>query len=65
MQLQEEYILMRAALPLESVPAPRTVAYCAACGEYTPHELMEGDGVVAKICVRCMEHEITDLLGRD
>ncbi len=64
MQLQEE-LPMRAAPPLESVPAPRTLAYCAACGEYTPHELMEGDGVVAKLCVRCLEHEITDLLERD
>jgi hypothetical protein len=45
--------------------APRTLSLCTVCGEYTPHEWVEGDGVVAKICVRCIERELTNLLGRD
>lgn len=31
--------------------APRTLSLCTVCGEYTPHEWVEGDGVVAKICI--------------
>jgi hypothetical protein len=30
---------------------PRTLSFCTACGEHTPHEWVEGDGVVAKICI--------------
>jgi hypothetical protein len=45
--------------------APRTLSFCTACGEYTPHEWVKGDGVVAKICVRCIELELTNLLGKD
>ena len=57
---------MRAAPPVEPMLAPpRMLSFCAACGEHTPHELLEGDGVVAKICVRCAERELTNLLNRD
>jgi hypothetical protein len=45
--------------------APRTLSFCKVCGEHTSHEWVEGDGVVAKICVRCIERELTNLLGRD
>ncbi len=57
---------MRAASPFEPIlEAPRTISYCAACGEYTPHLCCEGDGVVAKICVPCAERQLTEMLGRD
>lgn len=44
---------------------PRTLSFCTACGEHTPHEWVEGHGVVAKICVRCVERELTRLLNQD
>ena len=56
---------MRGGLQESTLAAPRTLSFCAVCGEYTPHELLEGDGVIAKICVRCVERELTDLLNRD
>jgi hypothetical protein len=45
--------------------APRTLSFCTACAEYTPHEWVEGDGVVAKVCIRCVERDLTHLLNRD
>jgi hypothetical protein len=45
--------------------APRTLSYCRACGEHTPHEWVEGDGVVAKVCTRCVERDLTALLRQD
>jgi hypothetical protein len=45
--------------------APRTLSFCVACGEYTPHEWVEGGGVVAKVCVRCVNRELTNLLSQD
>jgi hypothetical protein len=45
--------------------APRTLSFCAACGEHTPHEWVEGGGVVAKICVWCVERDLTNLLNQD
>jgi hypothetical protein len=44
---------------------PRTLPFCAVCGEYTPHEWIGGDGVVAKVCVPCVEHDLTNLLNQD
>ena len=45
--------------------APRILSFCTACGEYTPHEWVEGDGVVAKVCIRCVDRDLTNLLNRD
>ncbi|MBZ5586264.1 MAG: hypothetical protein LAQ30_29580 [Acidobacteriia bacterium] len=57
---------MTTAPPVEPLlAAPRTLSFCAACGEHTPHELVQGDGVIAKVCVRCAERALTNLLGRD
>ena len=45
--------------------APRTLSFCKTCGEYTPHEWVGGDGVVAKVCVGCVDRDLTNLLGQD
>ena len=29
-------------------------AFCATCGEDTPHERVGGDGIVAKVCIQCV-----------
>jgi hypothetical protein len=39
----------------EPMPPPRTMSFCKTCGKHTPHEWREGDRVVAKICVDCVE----------
>ncbi len=57
---------MSTAPPIEPLrQPPRTLCYCVSCGEHTPHELLEGEGIVAKVCVRCAERQLTDMLARD
>lgn len=56
---------MRAGVESDPDLVSRTISFCEVCGEYTPHEWREGDGVVAKICVRCFERALLDLLERD
>ena len=41
----------------EPMPPPRTMSFCKTCGKHTPHEWREGDRVVAKICVACVERD--------
>jgi hypothetical protein len=57
---------MRSANPdLETAAAGRTISFCRICGKHTPHEWREGDGVVAKICISCVERDALYALDRD
>ena len=48
-----------------SEPLPRTLRYCKSCQKHTPHELRTGAGVVAVICVPCLERALNYELDRD
>jgi len=34
---------------------PRALRYCKACRKETTHEIRAGAGVIARICVACLE----------
>jgi|KBSMisStandDraft_5_1062788.scaffolds.fasta_scaffold330172_2 hypothetical protein len=36
------------------VALPRTLRYCNICQKETPHEVRTGAGVVARLCVECL-----------
>ena len=44
---------------------PKTLRYCAACAKEMPHEIHEGAGVVALICLGCAERELSYELDRE
>ena len=44
---------------------PKTIRFCKACQQETPHEVREGGGVVAKLCIPCMERTLYYELDRD
>jgi hypothetical protein len=44
---------------------PKTLHYCSACGKETPHEIREGSGVLATICLPCLERALTYELDRE
>jgi len=44
---------------------PRTLGYCPVCRMQTPHEIREGDGVLAAICLCCLERAFTYEMDRD
>ena len=44
---------------------PKTLQYCPVCGKQTPHEIREGDGVLATICISCMERDFSYEMDRD
>jgi len=45
--------------------APKTFRYCPLCGKETPHEIREGAGVVATLCVPCLDRAVTYELDRE
>jgi len=50
----------------EPVPAPpKTIRYCKVCRRETPHEILAGSGVVAKVCIPCLEQTERYELDRD
>jgi hypothetical protein len=44
---------------------PRTLEYCPVCRKQTPHEIREGDGVLAAICLFCVERALSYEMDRD
>jgi hypothetical protein len=44
---------------------PKTMKFCRVCQKETPHEVRSGGGVVARMCLPCLEHELTYELDRD
>jgi len=48
-----------------AAPLPRTLRYCKVCGRETAHEIRTGAGVIAKICVACLERTLRYELERD
>jgi len=44
---------------------PKTLRYCKVCEKETPHRIHAGDGLVARICVACLEHIRGYELDRD
>ena len=44
---------------------PKTIRFCKVCEKETPHQLREGSGLVAKICIPCMERALHYELDRD
>ncbi len=51
--------------PEDTTAVPRIVSFCHACAKETCHELREGDGVIAKVCLSCLERELAYLLDLD
>ena len=46
-------------------PLPKTLRFCKACGKETPHEVRSGCGVIAKVCIPCLERALQYELDRD
>jgi hypothetical protein len=44
---------------------PKALRYCQACHQETPHQLRQGAGVVATICVLCLQRALNYELDRD
>jgi hypothetical protein len=44
---------------------PKTVRYCKICQSNTTHEVRANSGVVAKICVECLDRALRYELDRD
>ena len=44
---------------------PTTIRLCRVCQRETPHQIRFGCGVVAKICVPCLEQSLMNGRGRD
>lgn len=51
--------------PATSASLPQTLRYCKACGRETAHEVRTGAGVIARICVVCIERSLRYELDRD
>ncbi len=46
-------------------PLPRLLRFCKQCQKETPHEIRTGGGVIAKICLPCLERDLFYELDRD
>jgi hypothetical protein len=44
---------------------PKTIRYCPLCGKQTTHEFKEGGGLVATICIPCVERALSYELDRE
>lgn len=44
---------------------PRTIKYCKTCQRETPHQIRSGPGVVANICISCLERALSYARERD
>jgi hypothetical protein len=46
-------------------PLPKTLRFCKSCGKQTTHEVRSGAGVIATVCVPCLERALQYELDRD
>jgi hypothetical protein len=46
-------------------PLPTTLRHCKTCARQTPHEIRTGSGVIATICVPCLQRALQYELDRD
>ena len=46
-------------------PLPRTRRVCKSCGKETPHQVRSGAGVIATVCIPCLERALQYELDRD
>ena len=46
-------------------PFPSTLRFCKVCEGQTPHQVRTGSGVVATICIPCLERALQYELDRD
>ena len=44
---------------------PKTFRFCKVCRKETPHEILANEGVVAYICIPCLEEDLLYELDRD
>jgi hypothetical protein len=44
---------------------PKTIKYCKVCERDTPHQIRDGQGLVARICVLCLNRALIYELDRD
>jgi hypothetical protein len=44
---------------------PKTLRYCTSCAKEMPHEIHEGSGIVALVCLGCAERELSYELDRE
>ena len=44
---------------------PKTMKFCKTCHKETPHELHEGAGVRATICIPCLRRALCYEMDRD
>jgi hypothetical protein len=44
---------------------PKTIRYCTTCAKETPHEIREGSGIIATICLPCVERALSYELDRE
>lgn len=46
-------------------PLPKLMKFCKTCRMETPHQIRSGQGVLATICVPCINRSLTYELDRD
>ena len=46
-------------------PLPTTIKFCRFCQRETPHQIRGGKGVVAVICIPCLNRALAYELQRD
>jgi len=44
---------------------PKTIRFCRVCQKDTPHEVRSGAGVIARMCIPCLERALTYELDRE
>jgi len=44
---------------------PKTMRYCKVCQKDTPHEVRSGAGVIARMCLPCLERALSYELDRE
>jgi len=49
--------------PVQAVP--RILRFCEFCQKETPHEIRTGSGIIARICLPCLERDLMYELDRD
>jgi hypothetical protein len=48
-----------------AIPIPKTLRFCKTCGKETAHQVRSGAGVIATVCVPCLERALQYELDRD
>jgi hypothetical protein len=51
--------------PVSFHEPPTTIKFCKICQRETPHQIRGGEGVVAVICIPCLDRALTYELERD